>query len=261
MAYVEHKEIPGVAHYFGLALNLAMGCFNCGYALAGMTVVGDILAVQLDYEDKKAYYNTMISALTVLGLTIGAIASKPVVQMGRRRSILLANALITLVTIPNFWVNNFAVLCVLRFILGLCSAVIVNATSLYIGEAIPGVYMSTLGTTINTGIVTGIFITYVFGLFLPDPSKGPEGYQAALVDDLWRVSFSLQLGSVLITTLLWLLVFKNEPIKFLLARAESQGHGSKAHYEAHKVLKLNYGLNDEHEVSETYSSVSEAISA
>ena len=169
--YVEHKEIPSKLHFWGLATNLAVGCFNAGFVLGGTTVVGDILAVQLDYVDEKAFFNTVISAIAVLGLMMGAIFSKPILQLGRRRSILFANVFITLATIPNFWTSNFAVLCTSRFFLGISSAVIINASSCYIGEATPTVYLVTVGTTINTGIVSGIFITYLFGLLLPDPSK------------------------------------------------------------------------------------------
>ena len=51
-------------------------------------------------------------------------------------------------------------------------------------------------------------------------------------DNLWRVSYSLQLVPTLITTILWLFYFKTEPVQFLLTKAEKQGPESAAFKEA-----------------------------
>jgi len=58
-----------------------------------------------------------------------------------------------------------------RFLLGLASAIIVNATSLYLGEVVPQEHSSKLGMSVNLGIVTGIFFTYCFGLMLPEADE------------------------------------------------------------------------------------------
>lgn len=168
--YLERREIPPKSYFFLLAFNLAAGCFNAGFVLAGNTNVGGVLAVQLAW-DKKDFYNTEMSAFAVLGLMIGSILSKLVIGIGRRRSILYANVLITATTIPYFFTSNFGWLCTSRLILGFCSALIINASSAYIGETVPKEYQNGVGTSINTGIVTGIFITNLFGLLLPDPNK------------------------------------------------------------------------------------------
>lgn len=69
---------------------------------------------------------------------------------------------------------------------------------------VPTEYQSNVGTCINTGIVMGIFLTNVFNILLPY-----NDLQASKDDDiLWRISYSLQLASVLITTPLFFIVYK-----------------------------------------------------
>lgn len=192
----------------GIALNTTFAVFNCGFALSGNTDVVDVLSIQLNWGDNTNRNNTIISSSAVLGLTLGAILSKNFTSWGRRRSILLMNVVITVITIPYFFMENFWALTFTRLILGFASAVIVNASSLYQSEALPSEVQSLIGTNINFGIVFGIYITYCFGLLLP---KSDE-VQAANDDYLWRISYSLQLIPVAITTGFWLLAFKTEPI-------------------------------------------------
>jgi len=120
------------------------------------------------------------------------------------------------VTIPNFFVpvTAFAWLCTSRFLLGIFSAIIINATACYIGDAVPKEYQVTVGTVINTGIVLGLFVTAAFDLALPTDDGGKK------TDELWRISYSLQLINVAITTFMWFFMHKEEPLKFLITKAE-----------------------------------------
>jgi len=52
----------------------------------------------------------------------------------------------------------------------------------------------------------------------------------------------LQLFSVLITTPFWFLVYKNEPMRFLIAKSEKGGMNSSAYTAVKRVLRENYGL-------------------
>ena len=71
-----------------------------------------------------------------------------------------------------------------------------------------------VGIAINLGVVFGITVNNAFGLILPELPKNPteEQTKAAMDDNLWRVSYSLQLVPTVITTVLWLLFFKTEPV-------------------------------------------------
>ena len=164
-------------------------------------------------------------------------------EYGRRRAILLSNFCITLVTLPYFFTKSFWVLTITRFIYAFFSAVIVNASSLYLSETIPAEAQSKVGISINLGIVLGIFITQLFGLALPEKTDK----EACENDHLWRVSFSLQLIPVVITTGMWLFLHKTEPLLFLLKKAEKAGSDSSAYKEARNVIMTNYNVTDEHE--------------
>ncbi len=142
-----------------------------------------------------------------------------VTKYGRRRAILWSNLAICVITVPYFFMLNIWVLSITRFCLGVLSAVIINGTALYISEAVPAKYRTQVGSAVNFGIVFGIWIMGVFGLFMPtltDP-------QACMDDNLWRVSYSFQLVPVFITSIAWLFVLKSEPLKYLMAQAEQQG--------------------------------------
>ena len=151
---------------------------------------------------------------------MGSMFSKPILAMGRRRTILGCNAVITLMTIPYFFTSSIVLLAITRFIIGCCAALIVNSTSCYVGEAVPTEYQVYVGTCINTGMVTGIWITNCFNLSLPYWGEDEQAPPEASDTILWRVSYSLQLLPVAVTTVCWLCIFRTEPLKFLIAKAE-----------------------------------------
>ena len=57
---------------------------------------------------------------------------------------------------------------------------------------------------------------------------------------MWRVSYSLQLGNVFVTSVLWLTMFRTEPIEFLVLRAENKGIESAAYKEAVRVVQVKH---------------------
>lgn len=228
-----------------LAVCLCMGCWNAGFALASNNNVGYIMAAQSewDHADKK---NTWMSSMAVLGLMIGSIFSKPVLQIGLRFTILCCNACIVAITIPNFFVSIDAYywLTTSRFLFGVFSAVIINATATYIGETVPKEHQVSVGTVINTGIVFGLFVTATFDLLLP----AKVDYDELIDDELWRFSYSLQLLNVTATTIMWLVLYKHEPLKFLISNAEKSGKKSWHYAAARKTIKANYNNPDEDNV-------------
>ena len=144
-----------------------LGCFTCGFVQAGNADVIDIFSVKLFWGSDEDFYNTVLSSSASLGRTFGFVAAKIFTDWGRRRSILLANAVTIVLTIPYFFVCNFWVFLFTRFFMGIAASVTIIASSLYISETVPTERQPILGTSINLGIVTGIFIVYSFGLLLP----------------------------------------------------------------------------------------------
>ena len=129
--------------------------------------------------------------------------------MGYRRLLLLCNAIIVVYCIPNIFVSSSALwyLAISRAIYGFVASVMVNATAAMIGDSIPKEYQMTVGSVINTGIVSGLFITACFGLFVPTihfttdltSQKYLDEVAAVTEDNLyWRLSYSLPMISAVV---------------------------------------------------------------
>ena len=186
MSYVDHREIPSKAYFWGLAFQLGITCWNAGFVLSGAGI-NQSLDAHKNWGDNENFNNTALSSIAILGLTLGSIFSKPVLQgLGRRFSLLMSNILIVIITIPNAFTLSGYLLGTSRFLLGVVSGLQINGSSMIIGEAVPTEYQSNVGTCINNGIVTGIFITNCFDLLLPynDAADSKD-------DNLWRISYSL----------------------------------------------------------------------
>ena len=186
--YLERRRKPSLTQVIGMMFQI-MACVMClGFSLSGNVDVSDVMSVQQEWGDKFDTKNKIISTAPVLGMTIGAIGSNLVTEWGRRRSLLLCNLVITVVTLPNFFINSYWYFVFARFIMGLASAVSVNGTSLYFSECLPTEHQSKVGISINIGIVFGIFATGVIGLALPPKD---DAVQVIQDDYLWRISYSL----------------------------------------------------------------------
>ena len=188
-----------------------------GFALSGNTDVGTVLTYQLEWGDEGDRYNTVISSMAVLGMTLGSVTSSLLTDWGRRRAALLANLLVVIVTIPNFFAGSYGLFCALRLVLGYCGAILINSSSLMISEMVPSESQAKASVVINFGIVTGIFVTYCFGLALPNKDENDK-CDDCMDDYLWRVSYSLQLIPVIVTTAMLFTMFRNEPIQFILTK-------------------------------------------
>ena len=138
--YVDHREIPSKGYFWGLAINLGITCWNAGFVLSAAGI-NQSLDAQEGWGDRENFNNTALSSIAVLGLTLGSMFSKPILQgLGRRKSILLSNVLIVLITIPGWFTINGWVLGSSRFILGFISGLQINGCALIIGESVPTEY-------------------------------------------------------------------------------------------------------------------------
>ena len=99
-------------------------------------MVGVILADQLNWGDKADLYNTIISASSIAGITIGSLAAGQICGLGRRRAILYSNVVVMISTgmmlVLNLWVISVA-----RFIQAFAAGVILCASNIYLAETIP----------------------------------------------------------------------------------------------------------------------------
>ena len=118
------------------------------------------------------------------------------------------NLLIILVSIPTFFTDAYWVLVVQRLALGFFTAVVVNASSLYISETYPTEIQTSFGVVLNLGIVSGILVMSLVGLSLPEKTD----IQGCEDDELWRICYGLQIVPAVLSTLMWLVWLRNEPL-------------------------------------------------
>jgi MFS family permease len=79
------------------------------------------------------------------------------VQNGRRQSAFLANYIAIAGCIPQFFLNFWTIF-VGRFLLGISSGFFIVVCSLYLKETVPSSKLSIYGTSVNFGIVLGIYL-------------------------------------------------------------------------------------------------------
>ena len=88
--------------------------------------------------------------------------------MGRRKALIFSSLAIFgavgLMLVLNFWAIIIG-----RFIQGFCGSVNLCASNIYLAETIPVAKRSKYGMAVNSGIITGLLITSLFGLLLPLP--------------------------------------------------------------------------------------------
>ena len=195
---------------FGISVNMCICCFQAGFAIGGNNVVGEILADQLNWGDKADMYNTIISSSSIAGITIGSLAAGQICGIGRRKAILYSNIVVFLSTgmmlVLNLWVISVA-----RFIQAFAAGVIMCASNLYLAETIPPKLRTKYGIVVNLGGVIGLLITSLMGLLLPE-----SGTAEAKTTQLWRVSVGIGLITCVITSFIFLCIYKRESLKFIV---------------------------------------------
>ena len=95
-------------------------------------------------------------------------------------------------------VLDFYTILVGRFLLGFTGGIILCACNLYISETVPKTHRTVYGIAINSGIVTGMLITSLFGFILPE-----GGTTESKTTQLWRVSVGFGFLPAMITQLLF----------------------------------------------------------
>ena len=98
---------------------------------------------------------------------IGSLLAGTICSIGRRKAILLSNAVI-FVSTAMMLVLNLWVITIGRFIMACAAGVILAACNLYLAETIPVQSRSMYGIALNLGVCSGLLITSVMGLALPD---------------------------------------------------------------------------------------------
>ena len=217
---------------FGISANIWICCWQGGFCIGGNNVVGEILADQMNWGDNKDRNNTIISSLAIAGGTIGSLASGTICEIGRRRSILLCNVVVIIST-AMMLVLNLWVIFIARFMQAVAAGVILSGSNLYLAETIPVHKRTIFGVALNLGTVSGLLITSLMGLAMP-----LAGTPEAKTTQLWRVSVGFGIVPAILTSIVWLFIFKKESLKYIVQRGDKNK-------EALSYLKQIYNLERE----------------
>eukprot|EP00347_Sterkiella_histriomuscorum_P013305 403365224 len=191
----------------------SLGIFQLGYVLTANNQVSPILDVQFGLIDdnEKKFYHTMIGSSAVLGATVGSFSAGSIIQIGRRKSIIIFNFIAILATFSTL-VLNFYAMCAGRFVLGFCGGLFSVSLARMIDETVPINLLGTFGVVTNLSMNAGNMVSILMGAGLPDQ----DDTQAIKDSNFWRVIFGLPIIIQVIQILAFVLVIKSEPIKYLI---------------------------------------------
>jgi MFS family permease len=146
---------------------------HLGSALSASGTAMPALIAQLDWGDNAGFYATILTSCAIAGIGIGATFGGSLVSKGRKRMVILFNIVGIISSCMSLILNTW-VLFVARFLFGLASGIFICATPKILEESIPHSVMDNgYGISTNLFINIGIFISFLFGLGMPD-SENPE---------------------------------------------------------------------------------------
>lgn len=108
----------------------------------------------------------MITSSAILGLALGSLFSGPIVNKGRRTTMILGNILIFFAVILQMKINVYLI-STGKLLQGFGSGMILNAMSIMISETIPSKFLGLFGPLTNFGIVLGLSIYMFLALIIP----------------------------------------------------------------------------------------------
>ena len=129
-------------------------------------MIGDIISDQLDWGDDRKLYETVVATCAIIGVTVGSLVSGEITVYGRRKALIYSNISVFF-AVGLMLILNLEAICVGRFLQGFAGSLNLCATNMYLGETIPAQKRSKYGIAVNSGIITGLLITTLFGLLLP----------------------------------------------------------------------------------------------
>ena len=110
-----------------------------------------------------------MATCAIVGVTVGSLVSGEITVYGRRRALIYSNISI-FCSVSLMLVLNLYAICIGRFMLGFAGILNLCATNMYLAETIPPHELSKYGIAVNHGIISGLLITNLFGLLLPQPN-------------------------------------------------------------------------------------------
>lgn len=187
----------------------------------------DFMAVfDITDTDSRKTWTQLITTLASLGFAVGCLTTGPLVVIGKKNCIHLAN-LVLIIGCSLTLVQVKEVVAVGRFLFGLAGGSFTVFVPSFINELTPNELKGPFGSATQILITLGILIANLLGIPMPECYKGEavgdgdckEGFNlykpGFIGDDYWRLLFALPIALAVIQSLLLLFVFNYETPKFL----------------------------------------------
>ena len=162
------QMIPRDFMLFFYAFSLALGTFQTGWAIFGNTQTAPVFIQKFGWDSQQAkLYTTLVSNSSIVGLFIGSLIGGKIVALGRRKAILIMNAVIIVGTLITL-IRTIPTIMIGRFICGCAAGVFNICMSKSICETVPASKSSLFEPMTNISINLAGVICLFLGLALPD---------------------------------------------------------------------------------------------
>jgi len=206
---VNHKFL------FPFACLVGMSTIQFGFALAGNNAVGPYLADR-DSWVKKNGSETAVAAIIAVGLGIGSFIGGFMVQLGRRKIIIIMNivgAIGTAITlIDDFWIIFFG-----KAVFAFSTGVLLVAAPLMLEETIPVQAIGFYGAFTNMFVVFGLSIEMFMAGVLP--TEGDSDFETS---NLWRLIYSLNFIPQIISLIGFIFFVRTDSLKYHLEKEQHE---------------------------------------
>jgi len=228
-----------------LVLNICLGSMPVGYVLAGNNVVGEIVAIQLEWGERSTFKNTTINGTAVFGMVVGALSAGLILPIGRRKTMYVMNLLIILGTCATLF-PIYSLILVGKLVFGFGCGGTISACGTFLAETIPPEKSQIFGTSLNTGIITGLALALVPSLGLP-AKDAPE----ALTTNYWRIINGTPILFSLVNTLLWYFKYPYDALLFTIKQKNDE--------DAKEMIKLVYRQDSTFEYTKIFEGLQKMV--
>ena len=138
-----------------------------GFVVAGNNQTANVIAAKFSWtEEETRLYNSLINAMSILGLSLGSFAGGLVIPYGRRKTILIFNFLAE-ISICTTLILKVPAILIGKFAFGFFSGVINVAAPKMLDETVPVDLLGAFGIATNAYICFGIGLATIVGAGLP----------------------------------------------------------------------------------------------
>jgi sugar porter (SP) family MFS transporter len=209
-----------------LTINAAVANFYIGWNIGVFDPIQKNLIKMFNwYITEEKIFLSLISSTLQFGAIFGALSSGYIsTKLGRRKTYMYTGVISWIGIAFTLVLNEYSII-MGRLISGICVGIYSPLVCVYVNEYVPYEISGLCGAIYETFFCAGIFFCYLTGLNLPEENDEP--------DQWWRVMISIPGIINAINMLCLLLIFKEEPPKYLYVK-------KKNIYAAEKSLKCIY---------------------